>query len=125
MSGNTPRKSQVANEFRLFEGRFFIGNDYQCDVDSPEFEKMIDQKAIKAIRIQSLRYVHTVSYWNGSAYIEDEINVEMTIRGEWRNGKKCWYAYRKRGGVLMKRYIGYSLDVKSAKLAKVANSFPK
>lgn len=115
----TPRKSQVALDYSIRNGFFYIGEDEQCSMDDIRFETLIEQKAVRAIRVQSLASNWLEWVFNGTDYSKTSLNIEMTLRAEMRNGKKCWYAYRRRGN-LMKRYIGYSLDVKVKNIIKVA-----
>lgn len=118
------RKSKVASELSVVDGMLHIGGVEECSIKDSKFFKMLEDKYTKAIRVQSLESNWEEYYWTGSAYSTVVINIEMTIRCETRNGNKVWYAYRRRGGVLIKRYVGFSLDVTAKKIVEVARRMP-
>lgn len=119
-----PRKSKVASELSVRSGSLYIGEIEECSITDNKFFQLLEDKYTKAIRIQSLASNWNEEYWNGGGWSQSTINLEMTLRSEVRNGNKVWYAYRRRGGVLSKRYVGFSLDVTTKKLVDIARSMP-
>jgi LuxR family maltose regulon positive regulatory protein len=49
----------------------------------------------------------------------------FTARRELRSGSWYWYAYRKRQGKLLKRYIGKSEELTSVRLGEVARDLDR
>lgn len=118
------RKTKTGQDMSITEGWLCIGGVQECLVGSDEFYDILEDKYTKSIRVESLGNIWTEGLWTGNDFINIDINVEMTIRKEKRGQKEHWYAYRKRGGVQAKRYIGQTDRVNNRKLADVARNMP-
>lgn len=118
------RKTKTANSFAISDGNFYIDGIEEYSIEDRKFRLMLEDAGTKSVRVQSLRTEYYQEFWNGGAYMRDSINVEMSLRAEIRNGKKHWYAFRKRGGKLYKRYVGYSDQITEKKIVEIANKMP-
>lgn len=119
------RKSKVRDEASIVDGIIYFEDVFQCYLNDDRAVEILEDKHLKAIRVVSLSIQWEETYWVGYEHTKtDQINVEMTIRSEVRNKSKVWYAYRKRGGVLLKRYIGKSENINEIKLRDIARKFP-
>lgn len=122
--GIKARRTKTGQDCAIVRGWFYIEEAKQCKITDEIFQEILEDKTIKAIRIETLSNDWHSEVWGGQDFFNVEANVEMTVRREIRSGKSYWYAYRRAGGVLAKRYIGQAVDFTELKLAKVAASLP-
>lgn len=117
-----------SNEVRIEDGKLFIEDAFQCRLDDPIAAEMLEDKYITSVRLVSLEtnWVANVALYQAGNWVEIEqiINLEMTLRKEKRSGKFHWYAYRRKGGKLYKRYVGYSENMTAARLVEIAAKMP-
>jgi len=97
----------------------------QCSVSDDFFIEMLEDKTLKAIRVLSLDYIYKTREWvDWDSAIVATVDTEYTIRKEMRSNRAIWYAYRKVGGVLHKRYLGTSEAVTMTSLKEMAKKLP-
>ena len=118
------RKTKTGADCAIVRGKLFIEDALQCKMTDEIFQELLDDATIKAIRIETLSSDWHSEVWGGMDYYNVEANVEMTVRKEIRSGKAYWYAYRRAGGKLYKKYIGQGADFTELKIARVAASLP-
>lgn len=116
------RKTKTGQQISIVGGSLYFEDVVQAMMGTDLFYELLEDKTTKAIRVVSLAAEWKDQFWNGYDFQEATVNVEMTLRSEWRSGAKYWYAYRRRGGVLQKRFVGKSEQVTALKLATVANA---
>lgn len=120
-----PRKTTVGSETSIREGWLCFGHEEMAEIDTEEFQELLEDKHTTTIRVQSLAFDwHSREWLSGLGYFEFSIKLEMTLRRECRSGRNHWYAYRRVGGVLFKRYVGQSDRVTSKRLVEVAQKLP-
>lgn len=115
-----------SNEVRIQGGKLFVEDVEQCDISDDIAAEMLEDKYITSVRLISLKenWVNNVTIWQTGAVLQEAINMEMTLRKEKRSGKYHWYAYRRKGGKLYKRYVGYSENLTEERLLEVAAKMP-
>lgn len=117
------RKTKTGEGYAIREGVLYCEGVEQCAVMSEKFAEIIEDGYVTAIRVESLSSAWYETNWvSFDTSYRTDVNVQMTLRSEIRRGKKCWYAYRKYGGVLQKRYVGQSERVNEVKLRDVART---
>lgn len=120
-----PRNCKTGRDYSIHGGVLYFEDATQSRVDSPEFVEMLDDSTVKSIRLVSLsKDWYKTFYVDWDAKINDNINVEMTLRKEIRSGRAHWYAYRRVMGKLHKRYVGTSENVTEHRLLEVAQVLP-
>lgn len=119
------RRNKTA-EFASIRGGFLYYEDVkQCSLRDDICYEMLEDKNLTAIRVISLETMYVVhAYLGGGVEIEEQIDYQFTLRKETRNRKAVWYAYRKVGGKLFKRYVGFSEKVNQVNLSEVARKLP-
>jgi len=119
------RKTPTGEDTSIVGGCLYFEDAKQCAVDSELFTDIISDGYTKSIRVISLS-----SNWREKSYIGfdatliTEINVQMTIRREMRSDRGYWYAYRRFGGKLFKRFVGQDSDINEHKILSVAQKMP-
>lgn len=114
------RKTKTGSSVAIIGGVLYFEDVPQASMGTDLFYELLEDKHTKAIRVMSFAADWIEYYWNGSDFAEETVNLEMTIRAEMRSDKKYWYAYRKHGGKLQKRFVGQTEQVTAARLADVA-----
>jgi hypothetical protein len=119
------RKTPTGQETSITNGQLYFEDAKQCAVDSELFTEIISDGYTNSIRITSLS-----SNWSEKNYIGYDatlvtsINVQMTMRREVRYGRGYWYAYRRFGGKLFKRFMGQDADITEEKILEIARKMP-
>jgi len=117
----THRKTPTALDTRIENGILYFGDKQIALMDSELFAATLDDRWTKSIRLISLHdNWQSREYISGVGTMTFKINVEMSLRRETRSGRNYWYAYRRAGGKLQKRFVGQSEDVTTERLVKVA-----
>lgn len=120
-----PRATKTGNETSIVGGALYFEDARQCLVDSEIFPQIIGDGTVKAIRVESLNVEWLLTEWvTFDAKIESTVNVSMTLRREIRSGRGHWYAYRRVGGVLFKRYVGNDDAITQTRILTVARALP-
>jgi len=121
----SPRITPVGSETSIREGWLCFEAERMAQIDTDAFEELLEDKHTTTIRLESLASDwHSHEWLSGVGYINFSIKLEMTLRREVRSGRNHWYAYRRVGGVLFKRYVGQSDRVTSKRLVEVAQKLP-
>lgn len=123
MKTKQPRQSKVRSETSIESGRLYFEDVCQCSMDDELFQEMLDDKHLIAIRVVSLAHNWHEREWYAPD-VQLNINLEMTLRKERRAALDHWYAYRRVGGQLFKRYVGHSEQVTEKRLVEVAQHLP-
>lgn len=119
------RSTKTLYETSIMHGRLYFESVEQCAVDSELFPQIIGDGYTNAIRVVSLsnEWIHN-TYFGQDVKLSTEINMQMTIRRELRSGQGYWYAYRRVGGKLHKRYVGTDEQVTEQRLLDIAQKLP-
>jgi hypothetical protein len=121
----SPRKTTVGSETSIRDGALYFEDVRQANIDTELFGEMLEDKYTTTIRLESLASNWFSHEWlSGVGFTDFSIKLEMTLRSEIRSGTKVWYAYRRVGGVLFKRYVGQSDRVTTKRLVEVAKKLP-
>lgn len=119
------RNTPTGYETSIMGGWLYFEDVRQAAVDSELFAEILEDKHLTSVRLESLASDWTSREWlAGVGFTNFSIKLEMTLRSEIRSGTKCWYAYRRVGGVLFKRYVGQSDRVTTKRLIEVAQKLP-
>lgn len=119
------RTSKHSRETCIVNGELLMDGFFQSRMDTEMFFETLEDKYLKAIRVQSLESDWIAREWvEGVGAVKSMIDMEMTLRCEYRSGKRHWYAYRRVLGTLYKRYVGTSEKVTQERLLEVAKSMP-
>jgi hypothetical protein len=102
-------------------GWLYFEDVRQAQIDSDEFVEIIDDKHTTSMRLVSLAGDWQTREWiSGVGSITFSLKIEMTLRKETVKGQSYWYAYRRAGGRLQKRYVGASDRVTERRLIEIA-----
>jgi len=124
MSKN-PRQTPIGSETSIREGWLYFEDVAQAKIDTELFAEILDDKYTTSVRLVSLENNWQSHEWlSGVGFKDFSIKLEMTLRAEFRSGRKHWYAYRRVGGILFKRYAGQSDRITTKQLVKVAQKLP-
>lgn len=119
------RKTPTGSETSIVNGCLYFEDAKQCAVDSELFTDIISDGYTNSIRITSLSANWIEKNYIGlDATLTTSINVQMTMRREIRSGRGYWYAYRRFGGKLFKRYMGQDSDITEHKILEIARKMP-
>jgi hypothetical protein len=119
------RQTPTGKDTSIVNGCLFFEDAKQCAVDSELFTEIISDGYTNSIRIISLS-----SNWAERNYIGFDavlittVNVQLTMRRELRYGRGYWYAYRRFGGKLFKRFMGQDADISENKILEIARKMP-
>jgi len=119
------RRTPISSETSIRDGWLYFEDARQAPIDSDLFVDILEDKHTTSLRVVSL-----ASNWQESEWMTDvgvvkfDLRVEMTLRKEIRSGTAFWYAYRRVGGKLFKKFVGQSDRVTTEKIVKVAQSLP-
>lgn len=117
------RMTKIGYETSISGGNLYFEDVCQCSMLDDIFQEMLDDKHLTAIRVMSLAHNwHEREWFAPDAQLN--INLEMTLRKERRGLLDHWYAYRRVGGQLFKRYVGHSDQVTEKRLVEVAQHLP-
>lgn len=120
-----PRNTPISYETSIRDGRLYFEDVAQAEIDTEQFTEIIDDKHTTSLRLVSLASNWEENDWlSGVGYVKFSLKLEMTLRAEIRSGTKVWYAYRRVGGILFKRYVGQSEAVTTKRLVAVAQRLP-
>jgi hypothetical protein len=115
------RQTPIGFETSIVEGWLYFEDVRQAQIDTDAFTEIIDDKHTTSFRLVSLS-----SDWNTREWISGvgerifSLKIEMTLRKEIVKGQAYWYAYRRTGGRLQKRYVGASDRVTTKRLREIA-----
>jgi len=118
------RKTKTAQDISIVDGFLYFEDCKQFSIHSEEFADEIEVSSVKAIRVISLANNWKEYNYVGSVMVTEMIDFEFTIRKEKRGNKNHWYAYRRFGGKLFKRYVGTSEQVTQSRLIEIAQALP-
>lgn len=118
------RKTKTGQDAAIVNGDFFYEESRQFPITSELFAEEIDSPSLKAIRVISLSSNWINYTWVGSIQMIEDIDMQMTLRKEIRSGKPYWYAYRRFGGKLHKRFVGSSDRITPTLLVEIARKLP-
>lgn len=118
------RQTKTGYEVSIHDGYLYFEDIRQFPITEEHFHEEIEFEGVRSIRVVSLssnwqQYV----YLNGQEFIEN-INMEFTLRKEKRGNKNHWYAYRRFGGKLHKKYVGDSSQITPQRLIEIARALP-
>lgn len=119
-----PRNCKTAFNAAVIDGDIWFEDVRQCGLNDEIAADILEDKHLKAIRIASLSANWQLTVIYTDATVIEKINVEMTLRKEKFGQKWHWYAYRRYGGILHKRYVGQSESINEARLLEVAQKLP-
>ncbi len=123
MKAKHARMTKIRYETSIESGKLYFEDVCQCSMDSELFGEMLEDRHLTSIRLVSLAH-----NWHERAWfapdVQLNINLEMTLRKERRGALDHWYAYRRVGGQLFKRYVGHSDQVTEKRLVEVAQHLP-
>lgn len=119
------RNCKCGQAASIINGSLYFEDVKQADIDTPEFQEILEEKTLKAVRLVSLENQWRERDWlSYELQVDTFLNFEMTLRREKRGQLNHWYAYRRFAGQLHKRYVGTSDMVTTATLVKVAQKMP-
>lgn len=118
------RKTKTGQDASIVNGYFCYSEAKQFPITSELFAEEIDNPSLKAIRVISMPSNWINYTWVGNVQMIEDIDFEMTLRKEIRSGKSYWYAYRRFGGKLHKRFVGTSDRITPALLLEIAQKLP-
>lgn len=119
------RRTPTGQDISIRAGYLIVGGEQMMLVDETAFGDYLMQGRVSSIRVESLTSKWTETNWiDMFTKVVSAINPQMTLRREIRSGKGHWYAYRRVGGHLYKRYVGSDLAITETRLANVARSMP-
>lgn len=118
------RKTKTGQDASIVNGYFCYSESEQFPMTSELFADEIDNPSLKAIRVVSMSSSWINYVWVGSQQMIEDICMEMTLRKETRSGKSYWYAYRRFGGKLYKRFVGTSDRITPTLLIEIARKLP-
>ncbi|HTS10276.1 MAG TPA: hypothetical protein VMP68_32230 [Candidatus Eisenbacteria bacterium] len=117
----SPRKTLTGISASIVDGWLYFEDVRQAELGSEGFVDIIEHRSMPPIRLVSLNASYYTQEWiSGVGSHDFKLSVEMTLRPEIRSGRKFWYAYRRTGGKLQKRFVGQSDRVTTQKLLEVA-----
>lgn len=90
---------------RIERGALYYEDNYECSIDSPDFQTFIDCDWVIVVKSLEVDIVVTRNFGNG-VKTETPLDMHMTLRAEVRGLQKHWSAYRKQDGQLKKVYLG-------------------
>ncbi len=115
------RQTPVRFETSIVDGGLYFEDVLQAKIDTDEFTEIIDDKHTTTMRLVSLASDWQTRDWIfGVGYNTFSLKIEMTLRKEIVKGQAYWYAYRRTGGKLQKRYVGASDRVTQKRLLEIA-----
>lgn len=115
------RQTPVRFETSIVKGVLYFEDVAQAKIDTDEFTEIIDNKYTTSMRLVSLAGDWQTREWVlGVGYNTFSLKIEMTLRKEIVKGQSYWYAYRRAGGRLQKRYVGASDRVTTKRIVEVA-----
>ncbi len=115
------RSTPLCFETSIVEGWLYFEDVRQAKIDSDEFTEIIDDKHTTSMRLVSLAGDWQTREWiSGVGEHTFSLKIEMTLRKEIVKGQSYWYAYRRAGGRLQKRYVGASDRVTTKRLVEIA-----
>ena len=119
------RQTPIRSESSIDMGTLYFEDVKQAELDTELFTEMLEDRHLTTIRVCTLGAKWLEQEWmTGVGYTKFEISVQMTLRKETRSGGQYWYAYRRAGGKLYKRYVGTSAAVNAKRLIEVARKLP-
>lgn len=117
----SPRKTTIGSETSISGGWLYFEDVRQAKIDTDEFTEIIDDKHTTTIRVETLASTWETNEWlSGVGSVTFSLKIEMTLRKETVKGQSYWYAYRRTGGKLQKRYVGASDRVTTKRLLEIA-----
>ena len=116
-----PRQTPIGSETSIVEGWLYFEDVRQAKIDTDSFVEILEDKHTTSVRLLSLSADwHTREWVSGVGSVQFSLKIEMTLRKEVVKGQKYWYAYRRAGGRLQKRYVGASDRVTEKRLLEIA-----
>ena len=119
------RRTKTGASAAIIGGYLYYEDVRQMRMDSEGLWDELESEGTSSVRVESLRSTFTVKEWIGSELYEGDLPVEMTLRREKRGTKYHWYAYRRFGGKLYKRYVGTSDQITEERILEVAQKLPR
>lgn len=117
------RQTPLRNVTAIIDGWICLDGIPEWQMDTEAAELFFDDKHTTSLRLVSLSANWYSNEWvTGVGYAKFDISVQMTLRKEIRSGRAHWYAYRRAGGKLLKRYVGQSDRITSKRLVEVART---
>jgi len=120
------RKTKTGDETSIRGGWLYFEDARQCPVENEYFLDIIDHPTVTTIRVISLSTIYEARVWVSevSGFGTEQIDMEFTLRKEVRRNGNYWYAYRKFGNKLHKKYVGASEGIDEKKLLDIARALP-
>lgn len=119
------RQTKTARTASIVGGNLYFEDVLQCAVDAEQFCDMVSDGYTPSIRVVSLDTAWYTTEWvTFDTFLNDDVNVQMTLRREIRSGRGHWYAYRKVFGKLYKRYVGDDEKITQKRLLEIARALP-
>lgn len=107
----------------ITNGGLYFEDVRQCWLNDALAAEILEDKNLGAIRVVSLSSNWYERVWvDLNTSVRADLKVEMTLRKEKRGDKWHWYAYRRKGGVLQKRYVGQSETINERRIVEIAQS---
>jgi hypothetical protein len=115
------RKTPIYYETSIIDGVLYFEDAAQAKIDTEQFTEIIDDKHTTSMRLVSLAGDWQTREWvSGVGSVAFSLKIEMTLRKETVKGQSYWYAYRRAGGRLQKRYVGASDRVTTKRIVEIA-----
>jgi len=115
------RQTVIGNGYNVLDGWTWQDGEKEFFIGSDEFAEFLERDSIWAIRIESLSSAWVTRVYHDATLRSDlELDVQMTLRKETKSGRNYWYAYRRKGGKLQKRYVGQSNAVNERRIVEIA-----
>lgn len=119
------RATPLRNESSIVDGWLYFEDVRQAKIDTELFADLMGDGYTRAVRVVSLENRWQEREWMSNIdSVDFDLSLQMTLRLEERSGRMYWYAYRRVGGKLYKRYVGSNEQVTTKRLVQIAQKLP-